>query len=113
MWADAEVTVRRIVTGDDDVTSAANEVQELLEAARFPAKMQVVREEGEPFEVIRRYSAEADLIFLGLRPRGAEESLADYAAYYAALARHTEGLPPTALVSAGDEVDLHRLFAGA
>jgi hypothetical protein len=34
-------------------------------------------------------------------------------AYHAALSRQTDGLPPTTLVNAGEEVDhLHRLFAG-
>jgi hypothetical protein len=33
-------------------------------------------------------------------------------AYYAALSKQTDGLPPTALVNAGEDVDLHRLFPG-
>ena len=44
---------------------------------------------------------------------GTEETLDAYAAYYAALTRRTDGLPPTALVTAGEDVDLHALFASA
>ena len=62
--------------------------------------------------VMRRHTRQADLLFLGLRERGAAESLADYAAYYASLSQRTEGLPPVALVNAGKAVDLHRLFSG-
>jgi hypothetical protein len=70
-----------------------------------------VRREDGAFEAIRRHSADADLLFLGIRAHEAGESLEDYARYYADLADQTEGLPPTVLVSAGEEVDLRRLFA--
>ena len=76
-----------------------------------PARVQVICHDGDPFTIIRRNSRKADLLFLGLRGLGADESLADYAAYYAELSRHTDGLPPTALINAAEEVDLHRLFA--
>jgi ABC-type Fe3+-hydroxamate transport system substrate-binding protein len=46
-----------------------------------------------------------------MRACEAEEPLEQYAAYYADLVRKTEKLPPTVLVTAGDDVDLHRLFA--
>lgn len=111
VWAPAEVVVWRIVETDDQVEAATAELTEMVAAARLPARVHVVRGEGDPFQTIRRHSREADLLFLGLRPRAADEGLEEYAAYYAALAGQTEGLPPTALVCAGEAVDLHRLFA--
>ena len=111
VWAQAEVVVWRIVETDDQVDAATSELTEMVAAARLPARVHVVCREGDAFQTIRRHSREADLLFLGLRPRAADESLEAYAAYYAALAGQTEGLPATALVCAGDAVDLHRLFA--
>jgi hypothetical protein len=72
----------------------------------------VVSHHGDPFPTIRRHSRQADLLFLGLRSIAENETLEGYAAYYASLSKQTDGLPPTALVNAGEEVDLHRLFAG-
>jgi hypothetical protein len=112
VWADAEITIWRIVGVEADVQPVAEELAQLLANARFSARTQVIVERGDPFDAIERHSRGADLLFLGLRPRGEGESLADYAEYYAGLARRTEGLPPTALVAAGEAVDLHRLFAG-
>jgi len=111
VWADAEIVVWRIVGADDDIVPATRHIEGLLADARFPARVRVICHDGDPFPVIRRHSQDADLLFLGVRPIEDDEHLGDYAAYYASLTRQTDGLPPTALVNAGEEVDLHRLFA--
>ena len=112
IWADADVVVWRIVEAHEDARSAGAELDDVLGHARFPARVQVVAHDGDPYHTIRANSAQADLLFLGLRPRASDESASDYAAYYASMVVQTQGLPPTALVTAGEEVDLHRLFAG-
>ncbi|HXW04625.1 MAG TPA: hypothetical protein VD833_05285 [Vicinamibacterales bacterium] len=112
-WSGAETIVWRVVESEDEILPSATQLETLVEEARFDARVQVVAHDGDVFSTIRRHSRQADLLFLGLRPKRADEAMADYASYYAALSRHTEGLPPTALVNAGEEVDLHRLFSGA
>jgi amino acid transporter len=112
VWTAAEIVLWRIVQSEDDIFPATKELDGLLAEARFPARVQVVCHAGDPFLTIKRHSRQADLLFLGLRSIGEDETLDDYAAYYASLSNQTEGLPPTALVNAGEEVDLHRLFAG-
>jgi hypothetical protein len=69
-------------------------------------------DDGDPSQAIRRHSRQAGLLFLGLRSIDEGEALDECATYYSSLARETEGLPPTALVNAGEAVDLHRPFAG-
>ncbi len=112
VWNDAGIVVWRIVQSEDDILPATAELDGLLADARLPARAQVVSDAGDPFQAIGRHSRQADLVFLGLRSIGENETLEEYATYYASLSRKTDGLPPTALVNAGEEVDLHRLFAG-
>jgi solute carrier family 12 (sodium/potassium/chloride transporter), member 2 len=112
VWSDAETVVWRVVESEDEILPSASQLETLLDDARFEARVQVVAHDGDVFSTIRRHSRQADLLFLGLRPKRADERLDEYATYYAALSQQTEGLPPTALVNAGEEVDLHRLFAG-
>ena len=112
VWEGAQIVVHRVVPADADVAVATADMNALLSTARFAAEVHVLAYEGEPLETARSHSRGADLVFLGMRRRGDEESLDEYASYYAALARRTEGLPPTALVTAADLVDLHRLFSG-
>jgi solute carrier family 12 (sodium/potassium/chloride transporter), member 2 len=110
-WDMAEVWVWRIVDTDDQVREANQELDALLGTARFATERHViVQPNGDSFDIIRTKSRQADLVFLGLRPIADDESFAAYADYYAETTKKTEALPPTALVSAGDEVDLHRLF---
>ena len=104
--------VWRIVQSKDEILPATKEIDGLLAEARFLARPQVVSHDGNPFTTIKRHSRQADLLFLGLRSICENETLEDYAAYYALVWSQTDGLPPTALVNAGEEVDLHRLFAG-
>ena len=103
VWTAAEIVVWRIVQSEDDILPATKELDGLLADARFPARVQVVSDDGNPFLTIRRHSRQADLLFLGLRSIGENETFEDYAAYYAALSKQTDGLPPTALVNAGEE----------
>jgi hypothetical protein len=113
VWAGADIRVWQIVEDDVDVDASTARLEEMLAAARLEAQVQVVRRDnGDAFAIIGNRSSQSDLLFLGLRPRDPEESAADYAAYYARVARQTDGFPPTALVVAGEKVDLHRLFAG-
>ena len=112
VWEDAQIVVHRVIPVDADTAIATADMNALLSTARFAAKVHVLAHAGEPLEAARIHSQQADLVFLGMRPRKDEESLDDYSRYYTALAHRTEGLPPTALVTAADEVDLHRLFSG-
>jgi hypothetical protein len=111
VWDEAEIVVRRLVNEEEEVAEIAGELRAQLADARFDARVEVLATDEEPFEVIRRKSRQADLVFLGLRPRAKDETVEAYAEYYAHLTRLTEGLPPTALVVAAEGVDLHQLFA--
>lgn len=111
VWAAAETVVWCSVDTEEQVAPTTKKVKEILKGARFAAEVRVVQKEGDAFATIRQHSLEADLLFMGLRARAADESLEDYAAYYALLCEQTDGLPPTVLVTAAEDVDLHRLFA--
>ena len=110
-WEAADVMVWRIVENEADVTAATAALEEAVAGAQFATRVQVVVRAGEPFDTIGRHCGSTDLLFLGLRPRAAEESMTGYAAYYHSLTRRTRGFPPTILVTAGEPVDLQRLFA--
>ncbi len=111
VWGMSEIRVWRIVETEAEVQSATAELDALLGKVRFTSERQViVYPEAESFDLIRKKSRQADLLFLGLRPIRDDESFEAYADYYTDVTKKTEGLPPTALVSAGDDVDLHRLF---
>ena len=111
VWREAEIVLWRIVDRAEAVESVKSELQQTLADAHFLARVEVVAATESPMDVVRKHSTDADVLFLGLRGRGDDEELDAYADYYSETIRHTEGLPPTLLVNAGEQVDLHRLFS--
>jgi len=111
VWEEAEIVLRRLVRDEREIPAATAQLREQLADARFEARVEVTATDGDPYQIIRQKSRQADLVFMGLRPRAADEPVAAYSAYYAELGRKTDGMPPTALVVAAEGVDLHQLFA--
>lgn len=113
-WRNAELHVRTIVRTPDEQEDAARRLRQFLSDARVAAQADVLVS-GDPgaFEVIRRSSADAALVFLGMRAPKPDESAETYSVYYEELLRETELLPATAIVLAGEPVDFTRIFEAA
>jgi hypothetical protein len=84
----------------------------LIEKGRLKADIDVlVRDVGaDTFGLIRKASADADLVFLGIRPPAVEEQLEDYTRYYSGLLGRTAGLPATVLTLAAEDIEFRRIF---
>ena len=85
-----------------------------LKGARVKAERRVIQSGGRPFaEIIRSESADAALTLVGLRRPELDETVADYAAYFAALTESLKGVSPAAFVLAAEDVDFRSMFADA
>jgi hypothetical protein len=111
-WRGAPLHVKSIVSDASQRPEAEARLQQYLKEARVRATPVVLeRNEEGLYDVIRRSSADADLVFLGIRPPKADESAEQYSEYYRALLEATETLPATAMVMAGETVEFERIFA--
>jgi hypothetical protein len=112
-WTDATLYFKTIVDSVAKKEDAVARLKRFLDDARIAATPEVhVCGGQDAFQVIRRSSAHADLVFLGMRPPGPTETAKDYSRYYEGLLRDTEALPATALIIAGENLDFHRIFVG-
>lgn len=110
-WNDAELHFHIIVDNEAERADAAQRLEAYLRDARVEATPVIhIRGGATRFGIIREQSADADLVFLGLRPPAPDESAEHYAQYYETILRETETLPATALVVAAEQVDFHRIF---
>ncbi|HEX7122663.1 MAG TPA: hypothetical protein VF178_09870 [Gemmatimonadaceae bacterium] len=110
-WNDAELHFHIIVDNETERAEAAERLEAYLRDARVEATPAIhIRGNATRFAIIRQQSADADLVFLGLRPPAADESAESYAGYYENVLRETETLPATALVIAAEQVDFRRIF---
>lgn len=109
-WEDTDVTLKRMV----DTPEEKDDVQAVLERYVVEKRLNmnvdvVVRGTESTTSIIHHSSAEASLVFMGMRPPSPEETPEDYAAYYQTLLTWTQGLP-IVWVLAADEIDFEKII---
>jgi hypothetical protein len=110
-WYGSGLTIKMIVDESSEQAPARLRLENLITTGRLRAEPDVlVRQGRDTFSVIRASSKDVDLVFLGMRPSGEDEALAEYAGYYADLLTGTSGLPATALVLAAEDIEFRRIF---
>lgn len=100
-WQDARTTVRSIADSEAERLDMEQSLTTLIHESRIPASFSVIvrSDEVTVVQTIHEHSANADLVFLGLRePEPGEDE-----AYADTLLRLTDGLPTTVLVRNGGE----------
>ncbi|NLE64596.1 MAG: amino acid permease, partial [Elusimicrobia bacterium] len=110
-WRGASVTLKTLLSPDEDQAKAREVLQGFLREARIDAGVEFFVGNGRPaMESLREHSQGADFVFLGLRAPEKDESSEAYAGYYTTLTRSLAGFPATALVLAAEDVDFQRIF---
>jgi hypothetical protein len=109
-WADSTLRIRTIVEDAEARESARRRIEGFLERGRLDAEADVLLKNAAIPEMIRECSADASIVFMGLKPPTREESDEEYSRYYADILARTEDLPPTALVLAAEKIEFHRIF---
>jgi amino acid transporter len=110
-WKHAEFSIKSIVKNEQDLQKTKDRIEKFISRGRVDAKAEVFMQQGrEVAESIKEYSQGADLVLLGLRAPGEQESLQDYSEYYSDLLDRMQGLPPTAMVLASESIDFFGIF---
>jgi len=99
-WRQTEI-ILNIVTKDEEAGKTAGQnLKELAESMRIPAKSRILTAEGRPFfDLLKEKSASADLVILGLA-----KPTENYDQYLGDFLQKTEGLPTTMYVLAGEDI---------
>ncbi|NNF12918.1 MAG: amino acid permease [Gemmatimonadetes bacterium] len=102
-WRRATLTIKLMVPDQRAAEAARANLQTMIQGLRIGAEAKVLIGEQSSFpEVLRRSSAHADLVLMGLAMPG---SVDDYEGYYQHLQEMTAGLPTTAFVLASEDLD--------
>lgn len=109
-WTSAGLVIRQIVDSDESRGDAERILQEYIQTQRIEAKVDVmVKDRPDVFEMMRETSRDTDLVLMGIRPPEEGEDLDVYTSSYRRLVINTEGLPPSALVLAAQDIEFFRL----
>jgi len=102
-WRRATLTIKLMVPDERGADAARTNLEEMIEGLRIGAEIEVIVGEQSRFpEVLRRSSADADLVLMGLATPGVVD---DYEEYYQGLQKMTAGLPSTVFVLASERLD--------
>lgn len=105
-WGETDVHVKLVVPDAAAAESARANLEAITEGLRVGARAHVLVADGRPFpEILRKSSANADLVLLGMAEPGDE-----FAAYYANLQELVAGLPSVAFVLASQEIDFAQVL---
>ncbi|HCM40155.1 MAG: hypothetical protein A2X97_02970 [Bdellovibrionales bacterium GWA1_52_35] len=111
-WRGATLTLRYLVKNEEEKERASEHLKALLTEGRVSAKLDVILAEPDedPLKMIAERSAAADMIFLGIKPPAAEETIESYRDYYAGLLSRSEGFPTAAFVLAGQDISFEDIL---
>jgi amino acid transporter len=111
VWHQSRLVIKTIVENEEKREGAEERFETFIKEQRIPAETEVMIQNGAGFfDMIRDSSAEAGLVFMGMRPPGADEPAGDYARYYGTLMETTRGLPPLALVLAAESIEFRKVI---
>ncbi len=111
VWKQSKLVLKTIVKTDEERDEAKARLDTFLEEQRIPAQTHVLVKTCPSFyDTIRHASAEAGLVFMGMRPPGEEESVEDYSRYYGNLMEATTQMPTLAFVLAAEDIEFRQVI---
>jgi len=111
IWKQSKLVIKTIVATEEELEAAKTRLETFIDEQRIPAETEVlIKQSPSYFDMIRQSSAEAGLVFMGMRPPGEEESIEDYSRYYGNLIETTKDMPPLAFVLAAEPIEFQQLI---
>ena len=106
-WRGAEIRIKMVVDSEKGVEGAKRNLDAVVGSVRTGAKTDVILSGGRSFNnILRESSANADLVFLGMRaPEGD-----DYVPYYESLQERADRLPTTVFVLAAENLEFEEIL---
>ncbi|MEA2068496.1 MAG: Na-K-Cl cotransporter [Verrucomicrobiota bacterium] len=111
VWKESRLILKTIVETEEEREAAKERLDRFIEEQRIPAEADVLIKRLPSFyDIIRQSSADAGLVFMGMRPPGEEESVEEYGRYYGSLIEATKEMPPLALVLAAEAIEFRQVI---
>ena len=112
-WKESELSIKTIVDDEKDYEARLESVKEFVTESRLHADIEVLVKDSSADAIsftILNASKHSDLVFLGMKPPGKDETGEEYAKYYETLITRTSNFPPTAFVLASEDIKFSDIF---
>lgn len=113
VWKKSSLHLMDIVATEMERAERVQEYEEFIKRNRLKAKVSVYvsdKVKDEFLNLVKFFSQEAGMLFLGMRPPASQESLDDYATYFQSLPHKSVDFPPVALVLSSKQTNLQEVL---
>lgn len=111
-WMGSQLVLKSMVSSEEEKSGVYQALLQFIANSRTDIDVQlyVIKEDGDIMNNIRRFSEDADLVFIGMRPPTEEETDEDYARYYQQLLADTHHFPELVIGLRGEEINFKEIF---
>ncbi|HEY5621435.1 MAG TPA: amino acid permease [Pontiella sp.] len=111
VWHESKLILNTIVATAEEQDATRERMNSFIEEQRIPAECQVlIKNHPSYYDIIRESSADAGLVFMGMRPPHEDESNEDYGRYYSNLMEACRDMPPLAFVLASEAIEFRNVI---
>lgn len=111
IWKQSKLIVKTIVKTEDERTAAEERLEHFIDDQRIPATYAVlIKDQPSYYDMIRSASANAGLVFMGMRPPKEDETTEQYSHYYENLMMASQDMPPLAFVLAAEPIQFQHII---
>jgi amino acid transporter len=110
-WCNAEIVLKTIIFDTNEREQAENKLNSFIKSSRLNMTGEVITSTNNKlFITLRNHSAEADLVFLGIRAPKDGETDDEYSLYYEELLDKTKDFPMIIKTLAAENIEFQRIF---
>jgi amino acid transporter len=111
IWKQSKLILKTIVNTEEECGPAKERLEKFIEEQRVPAEADVLLKDLPSFyDIIRKSSSEAGLVFMGMRPPNDDETNEEYGRYYGTLMESSKEMPPLAFVLAAEAIEFRQVI---
>jgi amino acid transporter len=111
IWKQSKLHIKTIVSSEGEQGAAKERLDNFIEEQRIPAETEVlIKHQSSFYDIIRQVSANAGLVFMGMRPPKKDETDDEYGSYYGTLMEASSQMPPLAFVLAAENIEFRKVI---
>lgn len=111
VWKQSKLTIKTIVSSKEEQDTTLSRLESFIDEQRIPATAEVLLKNlPSYYDIIRQSSAQAGLVFMGMRPPHEDESVDEYGRYYGNLMEASKEMPPLAFVLAAEAIEFRQVI---
>lgn len=111
-WAGATLNIKTFVNSKEEEEEQLTRLNKFIEHENIDAHVEIYVLKGNEdlFTLMRKHSANASMVFIGMRTPLEDETAESYSQYYTNLLANIQQMPAVSMVLSSEQIDFDRIF---